>query len=128
MADWHAFGYEGKPGTCVWCGKKLRLEDVARREASRHLVVGLVRQPGIQAACSGVRQARWLRRRFRLRPALRLPVRGPAGRAGPPVAERSEGTDVNQIVRLASARESRRELVELGHRPGSHTLKPRKGS
>jgi hypothetical protein len=24
MSEWHPFGYEGKPGTCVWCGRKLR--------------------------------------------------------------------------------------------------------
>ena len=24
MAQWRPFGYEGKPGTCLWCGRKLR--------------------------------------------------------------------------------------------------------
>src|SRR5258708_2541225 len=24
MASWHPFGYEGKPDTCLWCGRKLR--------------------------------------------------------------------------------------------------------
>ena len=23
MADWRKFGYEGTPGTCLWCGRKL---------------------------------------------------------------------------------------------------------
>lgn len=24
MSDWHPFGYEGKPGSCLWCGRVLR--------------------------------------------------------------------------------------------------------
>lgn len=28
MAGWQPFGYEGKPGTCLWCGRKLRYRRV----------------------------------------------------------------------------------------------------
>lgn len=24
MSDWHAFNASNKPGTCLWCGRKLR--------------------------------------------------------------------------------------------------------
>lgn len=25
---WHVFGYQGKPDTCLWCGRKLRRKKV----------------------------------------------------------------------------------------------------
>jgi hypothetical protein len=28
MASFQAFGYRGKSGTCLWCGRKLRFEQV----------------------------------------------------------------------------------------------------
>lgn len=28
MSDWQPFGYEGKPGTCLWCGRRLPRETV----------------------------------------------------------------------------------------------------
>jgi hypothetical protein len=28
MAEYHPFGYAGKEGTCLWCGRRLRYERV----------------------------------------------------------------------------------------------------
>jgi hypothetical protein len=37
MSDWHPFGYEGKPGTCKWCGRKLRRKSVVDKQLEARL-------------------------------------------------------------------------------------------
>jgi hypothetical protein len=32
MSEWQPFGYEGKPGTCFWCGRKLAYKSWANWE------------------------------------------------------------------------------------------------
>lgn len=33
--NWHPFGYTGKPGTCRWCGRKLRYGTVIATDADK---------------------------------------------------------------------------------------------
>ena len=38
MADWHPFGYRGGPGTCKWCGRKLRRLKVLDKTLEQDLI------------------------------------------------------------------------------------------
>ena len=35
MASWQPYGYKGKPGTCLWCGRPLRYVRVIADESDR---------------------------------------------------------------------------------------------
>jgi hypothetical protein len=35
MAAWQPYGYEGEPGTCLWCGRPLRYVRVMADESDR---------------------------------------------------------------------------------------------
>lgn len=35
MADWRPFGYKGKPGTCIWCGRPLVYRRVMADESDK---------------------------------------------------------------------------------------------
>lgn len=39
MGDWQPFGYKGKPGTCKWCGRKLRRKYWPKYETTKALNV-----------------------------------------------------------------------------------------
>lgn len=43
MASWQPFGYEGMPGTCLWCGRKLRHETVIDSDSDKPYPGNLVR-------------------------------------------------------------------------------------
>lgn len=37
MSDWQSFGYKGKPGTCLWCGRRLTRQTVLDSRAEEQM-------------------------------------------------------------------------------------------
>ena len=59
MASWQPYGYRGEPGTCLWCGRKLRRVRVMADEQDQDDPTYKAEGPGwatVQAATPGVSQ------------------------------------------------------------------------